>query len=844
MNLESRTSRVKRSVSFFTALCVLGLAGCDQSESDLATPKYSATVTKTEFGIPHITADSWGSLGFGEAYTAAEDQVCNMALALVQSRGESAAVFGPGPKNRNASRDIVVKALAISEKAQRALAEQTPQIREWIEGYAAGYSQYVTEQQGSFGAWCDQADWVQPATAEDFMAQYVTLVYTLPRIAGAITAAAPPSIEASVATATHQTSAFAPDASVDSEQSAVSSRLGGNRIAALDQAPSLNETLTDIKLRDMGSNAWAIGANRSENGKGLLLANPHYPWYGIARFWEKHLTIPGVYNAYGAGLIGTPGVAIGFNDAVGWSHTVSNSKRTVIYQLRLNPDNPSQYRFEDEWRSLTSTNVNVAIKTPQGSANETHTVWFSHHGPLMALPELSDDPLTVFAIRDANAENIHTFAQWQAMGSAQSMDAFIDAHRQYNAMPWVNTIAASADGRAVYIDNSNVGALSDEAINAWHETTKAVPKLQYLFLSEGLVILDGSKAMNEWLETESPIPHTEPFERRPLIESQQYVFNANDSYWLSDPENPAASLSPLYGPTMTPRSVRTRMNIALLRPDSNYGYAGVDGKFNRDEIQTALFSNDSLTAGMLLPELLAGCRSKPKRVVNNTAMNLEDACAILDSWDRRFNSESRGAVLFREWITRYPYDETYLGSSLFRNGFNPAKPATTPSGLADVEGALDKLAEAVLLLRGEGIALDTALGNLQLGYRFDRQYSVHGGNRHEGIANLQVTNTPGDNPTETPIFSGSDNFVSDSYSLSETGYNVVHGSSFIMTLSWTDEGPEAEALLSYSQSGDPNSPHFDDQTQLYAEKAWRPIRYSPVDIEENAVSTRIVSSSN
>ena len=65
-----------------------------------------------------------------------------------------------------------------------------------------------------------------------------------------------------------------------------------------------------------------------------------------------------------------------------------------------------------------------------------------------------------------------------------------------------------------------------------------------------------------------------------------------------------------------------------------------------------------------------------------------------------------------------------------------------------------------------------------------------------------------------------------------------------MTLGWTEDGPEAEALLSYSQSGDPNSPHFDDQTQLYAEKAWRPIRYTPVDIEENAVSTRIISSSN
>lgn len=805
----------RRAPSLATVL-MLSLIGCnaDKPLTEDRAPAYQATVIKTEYGIPHITAESWGSLGFGEAYTAAEDHICNMALALVQSRGESAAVFGPGPRNRNLSRDIVVKSLGIPERAGEALAAQEPQIKEWVEGYTAGYNQFVNERAGKFGSWCNDATWVRPVTATEFMAQYVTLVYTLPRIAGAITAAAPPTPQVEVSAT----------------------------IAALAVAPPLRDTLTDMKLRDMGSNAWAIASERSENGKGLLLANPHYPWYGIARFWEKHLTIPGVYDAYGAGLIGAPGVAIGFNEVVGWSHTVSNSKRTVIYQLTLNPDNPRQYRWENNWRELTSVTVSADVKTQEGLSNKQHTVWFSHHGPLMSLPGLTDDPLTVFAVRDANAENLHTFAQWQAMGSAKSMDEFIEAHRTYNAMPWVNTIAASADGRAVYIDNSNVGALSEEAILTWQNTLKAIPKLQYLYLSRGLVILDGSEQGNEWLETSSPVPHTEPFERRPLIESNQYVFNANDSYWLSDPDKPAAALSPLYGPTMTPRSVRTRMNIALLRPDSPYGHAGEDGKFSRDEIQTALFSNESLTADMLLPELLAACDATPQRSIENTAVNLTQACSVLTAWDRRFNSESRGAVLFREWITQYPADETSLGSSLFQQSFNPMEAATTPAGLANTELALDRLARAVLLLEAEGIGLDTALGNLQIGHRSERQYPIHGGNRHEGIANLQMSTTVGNNPTETPIFTGSDEFAGDSNSLSKSGYNVVHGSSFIMTLGWNDAGPEAEAILSYSQSGDPESPHFDDQTQLYAEKTWRPVRFKPTDIETHAVSRQVLRS--
>ena len=63
-----------------------------------------------------------------------------------------------------------------------------------------------------------------------------------------------------------------------------------------------------------------------------------------------------------------------------------------------------------------------------------------------------------------------------------------------------------------------------------------------------------------------------------------------------------------------------------------------------------------------------------------------------------------------------------------------------------------------------------------------------------------------------------------------------------MTLGWSDVGPEAEAILAYSQSGDPESPHFDDQTQLYAEKSWRSVRFTPTDIETNAVSRRVLRS--
>ena len=96
------------------------------------------------------------------------------------------------------------------------------------------------------------------------------------------------------------------------------------------------------------SNGWGLGADRSTTGGGLLLANPHFPWEGELRFWENHLTIPGELNVYGVGLTGLPGVQIGFNDAVAWTHTVSAGHRFTLYRYDLDPTDPTTYLVDGE----------------------------------------------------------------------------------------------------------------------------------------------------------------------------------------------------------------------------------------------------------------------------------------------------------------------------------------------------------------------------------------------------------------------------------------------------------------------------------------------------------------
>ena len=727
-----------------------------------------------------------------------------MAVALITAKGEAAQYLGVGHENAYLYSDMVIGALNMPLKGRKALAVQPEKIKKWIEGYTAGYNRYLSDSAGEYDSWCNHAPWVKPATAEDFMTQYVASVHTITRMAGAVVAAQPPATTASIEVSQSQ------------------------QLAALKA----------IKLEGMGSNGWAFGSKATENGKGTLLANPHYPWYGSSRFWEKHLMIPGELDVYGTNLVGNPGVAIGFNNAIGWTHTVSDSKRVVLYQLTLNPEDPTQYRYQEEWRSLEARDVSVKVLTSEGIDTQTAPVWFSHHGPIIQMPGLEWSAQKAYATRDANSENTQVMSQWLAMGQAQSMDEFIQAHETYNSMPWVNTISTSAEGRAVYLDNSNVGALSSEAIEAWNKRIEQVPQLKQLYLTKGLVILDGSTLRDEWIShPDASIPGTTTFEQRPLIESDYYVFNSNDSYWLSDPAHPVTGYSPLYGATETPRSVRTRMNVHLLDGLDGFDFRGEDGLFSTTEIQAALFDNSGLAAHLLKPELLERCNKNPKVIIDGEIIDLTSACIILENWDNRYDLDSRGAVLFREWITRYDINATRFSGSLFTGQFDKEKPALTPLGLVKGKQPLQALAQAVVLLNSEGIALDSPLGDVQKAHRAGTAFAVHGGNSHEGIANLQVTRPY----IESPIFSGNNDRLGDSKTLSSSGYNIAHGSSFIMTLNFTDEGPQAQAILSYSQSGAPKSENFSDQTARYRDKEWRDIYFERSDIAKHSLSSLSLS---
>ena len=103
--------------------------------------------------------------------------------------------------------------------------------------------------------------------------------------------------------------------------------------------------------------------------------------------------------------------------------------------------------------------------------------------------------------------------------------------------------------------------------------------------------------------------------------------------------------------------------------------------------------------------------------------------------------DSRGAVLFREFMTRYNPGSLRRAGALFREDFDPLRAVATPRGLAPPQPGNDpvlhNLARAVRVLEAAGLPLDVPLGQVQFAQRGSRRIPIHGGlGTWEGIQNL------------------------------------------------------------------------------------------------------------
>ena len=780
---------------------------------------YEATIRRTTDGVPHVSGASLADVAFGQGYASGQDHACTLADQLLKVQGRRAAAFGPGDGNANVESDFAWLALGIDEIARADWPSVAPEVSTSFEAFSAGWNLQLADA-GTDGltGWCAGEPWVQPITAADLYAyaRSVTLLASGGRLTDFIASAQPP--DAASTTATMPPSGL-------------------------------------VNPSSTGSNAWAVGADFVTGGEGgLLVGNPHFPWEGELRFWELHLTVPGELDVYGSNLIGLPGIGIGFTEEFAWSHTVSAGNRFTAYQLTLDPNDPTSYLVDGEARPMTPTDHSVEVLQPDGSTTvEQRTLWSSEYGPIINFPGLGWTPSTTLTYRDANIDNDEFAEQYVAMMAAQSFDEFVDAHREHQGIPLFNTIAVSNDGRAWYADTSATPNLSAEAEALYLERLDSDP-ITGIARDNGVVLLDGSDSRFAWEEAPGARdPGLVPFDEMPMVERSDYVFNANDSFWMPHAtEMLEGDYSRLHGTQQTERSLRTRENATVLSVSGPGTPAGDDGTFTGEELRDATFANVAYSARILREQVVARCSAAtvvdvPELMGDDGAVALPAesvdvtaACGVLAGWDGVYDLDSRGAVLWREMLAAVQRDVPDGLDALWAEPFDAARPVDTPAGLApagpDGDPVLAALARAVQTMTKAGLSVDVPLGDVQYALRADPRIGLHGGPGGAGLTNVIDFANP--SSTSEPMPDPGMQLVPGSQ-LRPGGYPVDRGTSWVMAVDFTDDSPRAWVMLTYGETGDRESDLFDVQTRRFSDKDWREAAFTEEAIAADPALTEL-----
>ncbi len=811
----------------------------------VTAPKYEATIRRTTDGVPHILADDLPSATYAQGWVSAEDHGCTLIDQVLKVYGTRSAALGPGTDGANIESDFAWRAIDLVTVATADFAAASADVVEEFTAFTDGWNAYLADvgAEGLTG-WCAGAAWVRPVEPVEayIYARSIALLASSAQLTAYLSNAQPPPVDPA-AQPPGAPSGFATPATTDVPMRA--------------PAPApVEPDLSALAPLDVGSNGWAIGSDRTETGTGgILLANPHFPWEGELRFAEVQLTVPGQVDVYGAQLLGIPGIGIGFTEGVAWTHTVSAGTRFTGYQLTLDPASPTSYLLDGVSVPMTSTDTSVDILRADGTVDtETRTLWRSQYGPMLAIPGLDWTTTDAVTYRDANIDNDEFIEQYAQLPKVESLDELIEVTRTYQGVPLFNTVATGADGRVWYADTSATPNLSTDAQQAYLVRRFSDPVVQIAYES-GLVLLDGSTSTNDWQDAAGARdPGLVPFDAMPMVERTDYVFNANDSYWVPSAEfELTGDYSILHGTTNAPLSMRSRQNAAVLADGDALGLAGDDGLFSGTEVRDAAFDNTSQPVLLLRDSLVAACRITPivtrpdvladddvTVAVPSHDVDLTAACGVLENWDGRYDLDRAGPMLWRETMSQFSWAELTSTGPLFVDEFDPATPTRSPATPnPDQTALLDALATAVDTIATAGFSVDSTLGSAQFTERSGERIPLHGGDSVDGTTNVVAwsglsSSTEPSPARGEPAVAGS--------ALRADGYAVNFGTSFVMTVDYSGDQVQAWALLTYGETGDRTSPLFSSQTVRFSEKNWRTVLFTDEQIAADpALSEQLVS---
>ncbi|MEO0423593.1 MAG: penicillin acylase family protein, partial [Pseudomonadota bacterium] len=311
------------------------------------------TITRDDFGVPHIAAPTDADAVFALMYAQAEDDFPRIEHNFLLSQGRLAEAEG----ETEIWRDLRMK-LFIDPEHMRALYAESPAfLRALMDAWADGLNFYLHTHPE-----------VRPRVLTRFE-PWMALTFSEGSIGGDIERIDLEALRAFYDVAPSIARARLRRGPVDSPFSS------GIRLAA-----SAAEA-AGVEAEPLGSNGIAIAPAKSANDAALLLINPHTSFFFRH---EAHVTSAEGLNAYGALTWGQFFVYQGFNPTAGWMHTSSSVDNIDEFAEEVVAGEQGlAYRYGEGELPVQVRTITVPYRTGEGMAERTFTTYRTHHGPVV-----------------------------------------------------------------------------------------------------------------------------------------------------------------------------------------------------------------------------------------------------------------------------------------------------------------------------------------------------------------------------------------------------------------------------------------------------------------------------
>lgn len=189
----------------------------------------------------------------------------------------------------------------------------------------------------------------------------------------------------------------------------------------------------------IGSNNWVIRGEKMADGNSYMANDPHRTVAVPSLRYMNHLVAPG-WNVIGGGEPEIPGISIGHNEYGAWGLTVFRTDGEDLYVYELNPEHPNQYKYKGDWMEMKQLSETIKVK---GQEDRTVPLFYTLHGPVTKIDTVNH---VAYAVRCAWLEpGGSPYLASLRMDQAKSWEEFREACN-YSHIPGENMIWADKEG--------------------------------------------------------------------------------------------------------------------------------------------------------------------------------------------------------------------------------------------------------------------------------------------------------------------------------------------------------------------------------------------------------------